>query len=191
MFANELVLASGSPRRQELLKLLDRPFTVVVPNVPEERAPNESARAYVKRLALSKAQAGATLARANSLVLGADTVVVCDDDVLEKPNDYGHFVAMMKRLSGRSHLAITAIAAVLNEKEDVVVSQAKVTFKALNDEEIDHYWQSGEPQDKAGGYGIQGRASKFVTHLEGSYFAVVGLPMYETEQLILTMEGRV
>src|SRR5690606_25887841 len=163
-----------------------RPFTVVVPNVPEERAHNESARAYVTRLALSKAQAGATLAQPNSLVLGADTVVVCDDDVLEKPSDYDHFVAMMKRLSGRSHYAITAVAAVLGARENVIVSQAEVTFRTLCDEEIDHYWQSGEPQDKAGGYGIQGRASKFVTHLDGSYFAVVGLPMYETEQLIQT-----
>lgn len=190
MFANELVLASGSPRRQELLQLLDRPFTVLVPNVPEERAANESAPDYVKRLALSKARAGAQLAPPSSLVLGADTVVVCDDDVLEKPRDYDHFVTMMKRLSGRSHYAITAVAGVLGKKEACVVSQAEVMFKTLSDEEIHHYWQSGEPQDKAGGYGIQGRASKFVTHLDGSYFAVVGLPMYETEQLIQTIEGR-
>ncbi|WP_404408901.1 Maf family nucleotide pyrophosphatase [Pseudidiomarina marina] len=191
MFANELVLASGSPRRQELLKLLDRPFSVVVPNVPEERAANESATSYVQRLALTKARAGAELAQPNSLVLGADTIVVCDDEVLEKPRNFEHFVVMMKRLSGRSHFAITAVAAVLGAKEKVVISQAEVTFKELSDEDIDHYWQSGEPQDKAGGYGIQGRASKFVTHLNGSYFAVVGLPMYETEHLIQTIEGRV
>lgn len=191
MFANALVLASGSPRRQELLKLLDRPFSVVVPNVPEQRESHESASAYVQRLALSKARAGAELAESNSLVLGADTVVVCDDDVLEKPHDYDHFVDMMKRLSGRSHFAITAVAAVLGAKEHVIVSRAEVHFKRLSDGEIDQYWHSGEPQDKAGGYGIQGRASKFVTHLSGSYFAVVGLPMYETEQLIETIEGSV
>lgn len=191
MFANVLVLASGSPRRQELLKLLDRPFTVVVPNVPEQRENHETATAYVQRLALSKAQAGAKLAQPDSLVLGADTVVVCDDDVLEKPQDYEHFVDMMKRLSGRSHFAITAVAAALGNSEKVVVSQAEVHFKTLSDIEIEQYWHSGEPQDKAGGYGIQGRASKFVTHLNGSYFAVVGLPMYETEQLILAIEGSV
>lgn len=190
MSANALALASGSPRRFELLQLLDRPFSVVRPQVPEQIQPHETPLAYVQRLALSKAQAGAKLCDAGTLVLGADTIVVCDNEVLEKPQSYTHFVSMMTKLSGRTHQAVTAVAGVLNTIEKVVVSSASVTFKALSDAEIEAYWHSGEPQDKAGGYGIQGRASKFVTHLEGSYFAVVGLPMYETEQLIQSIEGR-
>ncbi|WP_417665858.1 Maf family protein [Pseudidiomarina sp.] len=190
MSAKTLALASGSPRRFELLQLLDRPFSVVRPQVPEQIQPHETPLAYVQRLALSKAHAGAQLCDADTLVLGADTIVMCDNLVLEKPHDYQHFVRMMKMLSGKTHQAVTAVAGVLNAIEDTVVSCANVTFKTLSEAEIEAYWHSGEPQDKAGGYGIQGRASKFVTHLEGSYFAVVGLPMYETEQLIQTIEGR-
>lgn len=180
----KIVLASGSPRRFELLQLLDRPFTVVRPDVPEQQQANEAALAYVQRLALSKAHAGAAMATADALVLGADTIVVCADQVLEKPRDYAHFVEMMQLLSGRSHQAMTAVAGVMAEHEAVIVSSATVTFKPLTAAEIEHYWHSGEAQDKAGGYGIQGRAAKFVTHLEGSYLAVVGLPLFETEQLI-------
>lgn len=191
MFAKSLVLASGSPRRYELLQLLDRPFSVVLPAVPEVIQAHESPLDYVQRLALSKAQAGAAMSDPDAIVLGADTVVVQGDQVLEKPQNYAHFVAMMTQLSGRSHQAITAVAAVCGQVQDVCVSTATVTFKTLSTAEIEQYWQSGEPHDKAGGYGIQGRAAKFVTHLEGSYFAVVGLPMYETEQLIQSVEGRV
>lgn len=180
----KLVLASGSPRRFELLQLLDRPFTVVRPDVPEQQQANETALAYVQRLALSKAHAGAAMAAADALVLGADTIVVCADQVLEKPRDYAHFVEMMQLLSGATHQAMTAVAGVKAEREAVIVSSAMVTFKPLTATEIEQYWHSGEPLDKAGGYGIQGRAAKFVTHLEGSYLAVVGLPLFETEQLI-------
>lgn len=191
MFAKPLVLASGSPRRYELLQLLDRPFSVVLPAVAEVIQAHESPLDYVQRLALSKAQAGAAMSDPDAIVLGADTVVVQGDQVLEKPQNYAHFVAMMTQLSGRSHQAITAVAAVCGQVHDVCVSTATVTFKTLSTAEIEQYWQSGEPHDKAGGYGIQGRAAKFVTHLVGSYFAVVGLPMYETEQLIQSVEGRV
>lgn len=185
-----LVLASGSPRRFELLQLLDRPFTVVHPEVPEQQQPQESPAAYVQRLAQSKAEAGAELVDSEAMVIGADTIVVCDDQVLEKPTDKSNFAAMMRMLSGRWHEAMTAVALHHNGATEVVVVTTKVQFKSLSDAEIDRYWATGEPQDKAGGYGIQGHAAKFVVRIEGSYLAVVGLPLYETEQLIQAVESK-
>lgn len=189
MSVSELVLASGSPRRKELLQLLDRPFTVVQPDVPEQRFEQEAPADYVQRLALSKARAGATMVGAQCTVLGADTIVVFTDNVLEKPRDYADYVRMMRQLSGHTHQVMTAVAAVKGGQEECILSGAEVSFKALTDAEIEQYWHTKEPIDKAGGYGIQGRAAKFVTGIVGSYWAVVGLPIYETEQLIQTIEG--
>lgn len=184
-----LVLASGSPRRYELLQLLDRPFTVVRPDIPEQRSASETPMAYVQRLAAQKAEAGSRLCEQGAMVLGADTIVVCDQQVLEKPRDQAHFATMMELLSGRTHQAITAVALHHRQRTSVTTAMATVTFKSLTDEEVRSYWATGEPADKAGGYGIQGRAAKFVTQVEGSYLAVVGLPLYETEQLIRQAEG--
>src|SRR5690606_13558867 len=186
---SELGLAAGSPRRKELLQLLDRPFTVVQPDVPEQRFEQEAPADYVQRLALSKARAGATMVGAQCTVLGADTIVVFTDNVLEKPRDYADYVRMMRQLSGHTHHVMTAVAAVKGGQEECILSGAEVSFKALTDAEIEQYWHTKEPIDKAGGYGIQGRAAKFVTGIVGSYWAVVGLPIYETEQLIQTIEG--
>lgn len=186
----DLVLASGSPRRYELLQLLDRPFTVVRPAVPEQQESGESPADYVQRLARSKAEAGAAMVQGNALVLGADTIVVCDHEVLEKPADEADFRAMMKRLSGRQHEAMTAVAVHHNGATESVLVTTLVQFKPLTETEIAQYWASGEPLDKAGGYGIQGRAAKFVQRIEGSYLAVVGLPLYETEQLIQAVESK-
>ena len=186
----QLVLASGSPRRNELLQLLDRPFSVVRPDVPEQQAAGETAEIYVERLARSKAEAGAALvADAGATVIGADTIVVCDGKVLEKPHDELDYQAMMELLSGRRHQAMTAVAVHHAGVTRATVVVTQVTFKTLSKTEISAYWASGEPCDKAGGYGIQGRAGKFVTHIEGSYLAVVGLPLYETEQLLLAVES--
>lgn len=148
MSVNSLVLASGSPRRFELLQLLDRPFTVVRPDVVEQRNAAELPTDYVKRLALDKARAGASLTSADALVLGADTIVVADNQVLEKPTSFDHFVRMMQQLSGQTHQAITAVAAVCQGIERVIVSAAKVTFKPLSSEEIADYWHSGEPREQ-------------------------------------------
>lgn len=186
----DLVLASGSPRRFELLQLLERPFTVVRPQVPEQQRPHESPTDYVQRLAQAKAEAGAAMVAETAAVIGADTIVVCDDQVLEKPADATDFRAMMRMLSGRSHWAMTAVAVHHQGQIESVVVKTQVRFKHLSDVEIANYWASGEPMDKAGGYGIQGRAAKFVTHIEGSYLAVVGLPLYETEQLIQAVESK-
>lgn len=185
----QLLLASASPRRQELLTLLERPFTVVLPQVAEQRQVGEAPAAYVQRLALSKAQAGLALATAApSYVIGADTIVVAANQVLEKPRDEDDFRAMMALLSGQTHTVMTAVAVVDPRGVSQQLVCTQVQFKSLSDAEIQAYWASGEPQDKAGGYGIQGRAGKFVTQLQGSYSAVVGLPLYETDQLLLQRE---
>lgn len=187
-----LYLASGSPRRYELLQLLDYPFEVIRPQVVEQQQPDESAYRYVRRLAGDKALAGqAMLDQTDAIVIGADTIVVVDDDVLEKPQDYSHYRDMMCRLSGRTHQAVTAVAVVRAEKLLLEQVTTEVTFCHLSARQIDDYWATGEPQDKAGGYGIQGRGGRFVEHIQGSFFAVVGLPLYETEQLLKQISGKV
>lgn len=190
----QLLLASASPRRQQLLQLLERPFTLVLPEVPEQRQTNETATAYVQRLALAKAQAGLALANAAAVtpaeyyVLGADTIVVAADQVLEKPQHFADFCRMMALLSGQMHEVLTAVAVVDKRGVSQSLVRTEVHFKVLSEAELQAYWSSGEAADKAGGYGIQGRAGKFVTQLSGSYSAVVGLPLYETEQLLLQRE---
>ncbi|CAI8165524.1 MAG: Maf-like protein YhdE [Pseudidiomarina mangrovi] len=189
----QLLLASASPRRQQLLQLLERPFAVILPQVAEQRQPAELASAYVQRLALSKAQAGLALAQgsddsADYYVIGADTIVVAGQQVLEKPQDFADFCRMMELLSGQVHEVMTAVAVVDERGVSQLTVTTEVSFKTLTEAELAAYWASGEPHDKAGGYGIQGRAGKFVTQLRGSYSAVVGLPLYETEQLLLQRE---
>ena len=189
----QLLLASASPRRQQLLQLLERPFEVILPQVAEQRQPNEGASAYVQRLALSKAQAGLALAQgsgdsADYYVIGADTIVVAGQQVREKPQDFDDFCRMMELLSGQVHAVMTAVAVVDERGVSQLTVTTEVSFKTLTEAELAAYWASGEPHDKAGGYGIQGSAGKVVTQLRGSYSAVVGLPLYETEQLLLQRE---
>ncbi|MCG9702827.1 Maf family protein [Vibrio natriegens] len=179
-----LVLASGSPRRKELLAQLGYDFDIVLPDVEEAKQAHEQAQDYVLRLSLEKAQAGLALAKPDSVVLGSDTVVVCDAHVLEKPTNFEDAKRMLTRLSGRRHQVMTAVSVVSSQKQHSVVVITDVWFKPLTHEEIEQYWQSGEPCDKAGSYGIQGLGGRFVTRIEGSYHAVVGLPLFETDQLI-------
>lgn len=178
-----LVLASASPRRQELLALLQVPFVTEPAKIAEQQAPGESPADYVQRLAAEKAAAVASN-HPKSGVLGSDTIVVAGDTVMEKPTDFAHFSSMMQRLSGATHQVLTAVAlhTPVGQWQTLVTTQ--VTFRNLSSTDIAAYWQTGEPHDKAGGYGIQGVAGKFVSHISGSYFAVVGLPLYETEQLL-------
>jgi septum formation protein len=178
-----LVLASASPRRQELLALLQVPFLTEPANISEQRAAGESPADYVQRLAAEKAAAVASN-HPQAGVLGSDTIVVAGDTVMEKPTDFAHFSNMMQRLSGATHEVLTAVAlhTPVGKWQTLVTTQ--VTFRNLSSTDIAAYWQTGEPHDKAGGYGIQGIAGKFVSHISGSYFAVVGLPLYETEQLL-------
>ena len=187
----QLYLASSSPRRCELLAQLGVRFEVVAQSVPEERLPHESPEAFAQRLAVEKARAGQALLSAdiNLPVLGADTIVVVDDDILGKPKDKADALAMLAQLSGGSHRVLSAVAVVGRDdmgqdKTMVRCSESRVRFRALRDGEAEAYWATGEPVDKAGAYGIQGLAAVFIEHLEGSYSGVMGLPLFEAGELL-------
>ena len=179
-----LYLASASPRRRELLTQLGVAFALLRVDVEEVRRPDEPAETYVRRLAADKALAGLQACAGQLPVLGADTIVVLDGDVLEKPRDQQDAARMMRLLSGRTHQVMTAIAVASASGISQRLVVTDVTFRALDEAEIAAYWQTGEPADKAGGYGIQGIGGKFVSHLAGSYSAVVGLPLLETDLLL-------
>ncbi|WP_299685720.1 Maf family nucleotide pyrophosphatase [uncultured Vibrio sp.] len=247
-----LVLASGSPRRKELLSQLGYEFSVLVTDIEECKHPQETAEQYVKRLSLDKALAALSLLTANAaekqhvaagsdtvgprfdnsaldsdattpssanaalgavgvdlssanaalgavgvdlssdnatlganaVVLGSDTVVVSQGQVLEKPTDFADCRRMLTQLSNQRHQVMTAVSVVSNQKQKTDIITTDVWFKPLSEQEIEQYWQTGEPCDKAGSYGIQGLGGRFVTRIEGSYYAVVGLPLFETDQLL-------
>lgn len=178
-----LILASGSPRRKELLTQLGFEFSVLKTDVEESQQQGETPFEYVSRLSFDKAMAAVEL-QPESVVLGSDTIVVCDDKVLEKPDDLAHAKQMLLMLSGREHQVMTAVTVATKEIQETVVVSTDVWFKTLSEQEIERYWQTGEPCDKAGSYGIQGIGGRFVTRIEGSYYAVVGLPLFETDQLL-------
>ena len=159
---NTLYLASGSPRRQELLAQLGITFERLVPGIEEQRHPQESAQQYVSRLAREKAQAGVALAQRDLPVLGADTIVILNGEVLEKPHDAAHAAAMLRKLSGNTHQVMTAVALADRQHSLDCLVVTEVTFRALTDEDIAGYVASGEPMDKAGAYGIQGLGGCFV-----------------------------
>lgn len=180
-----IVLASASPRRAELLDQLGVPFTAAPVAIDETPRPDELPAHYVERLAREKAAAGlARAANGDSLVIGSDTTVVCDDRILAKPADADEAAAMLAALSGRSHRVMTAVALAGEHGCYARLVTTEVRFRELSEAEIRAYCATGEPLDKAGGYGIQGRGGVFVTGLWGSYSAVVGLPLEETGQLL-------
>ncbi|MEZ8842763.1 Maf family nucleotide pyrophosphatase [Vibrio splendidus] len=224
MQKKHLVLASGSPRRKELLSQLGYEFSVLVTDVEECKHAQETAEEYVKRLSLDKALAALSLLKDNpsekqhvvpssdnvvssvdnvavgsgivavgsdaisldseTVVLGSDTVVVSQGQVLEKPTDFADSKRMLTQLANERHQVMTAVSVVSEEKQRTEIIITDVWFKPLSEQEIEQYWQTGEPCDKAGSYGIQGLGGRFVTRIEGSYYAVVGLPLYETDQLL-------
>ena len=191
-----IYLASKSPRRRELLRQLGVPFEELHlrespgrdRDVLEEAEDGEPPPHYVERIARTKAGVGWKRMEQRLLaprpVLGADTEVVLDGEVFGKPRDAVHAAAMLTRLSGRTHEVLTGVA--LRSGEDVAfaLSVSRVTLRKLTAAEIERYVGSGEPLDKAGAYAIQGRAAAFVVHLEGSYSGVMGLPLYETAELL-------
>ncbi|WP_417617765.1 Maf family protein [Oceanisphaera sp.] len=179
-----IYLASGSPRRRELLAQLELPFELLLPQVEERQQVGETAATYVQRLARDKANAGVAMAPLPLPVLAGDTIVVLDGEVLEKPADQAEGYAMLRRLSGRTHQVMTAMALASHRQLEGVTVCTEVTFRELTDADITRYWASGEPTDKAGGYGIQGLGGRFVERINGSYSAVVGLPLVETEALL-------
>jgi septum formation protein len=178
----QLVLASASPRRAELLRQLGLEFTVRALDVDETQRPGETVDAMVQRLALTKAEVAA---RGESLpVLGADTAVVIDDVLLGKPADRAEGLRMLSLLSGRTHEVLTAVAVVRGDRGEVRLSRSRVTFRQITRDEAEAYWTTDEPRDKAGGYGIQGIGGIFAERIEGSYSGIVGLPLAETEALL-------
>ncbi|KMN21037.1 Maf family protein [Pseudomonas helleri] len=184
-----LFLASGSPRRRELLTQIGVPFQVVSASIDETPLPDECPAAYVERLARAKARAGrehllGLSVSAPFCVLGADTAVVLDDQILGKPVDEADALSMLMALSGREHEVLTAIAILAAERCETRVVRSRVSFRTISQQEAAQYWASGEPQDKAGGYAIQGLAAVFVAGLNGSYSGVVGLPVCETAELL-------
>ena len=181
-----LHLASQSPRRRQLLEQLGIDFAAIHVDVPEQRAPGESPRDYVSRVARDKARAGlASLAGAqDAVVLGADTEVVLDDEVFGKPRDAEDAAAMLRRLSGRTHAVISSVWVVSAAQERSETCVSRVRFSMLDEPTIEAYVATGEPFGKAGAYAIQGRGALLIEHLEGSYSGVMGLPVFETGRLL-------
>jgi len=183
----DIYLASASPRRRELLEQIGIRYRQLPVDVPEVQEEDEVAEMYVLRVALDKARAGRASVGADycAPVLGADTAVVIDGEVLGKPRDRDDALAMLARLSGRWHQVMSAVALVGAEGEEYSrLSVNAVQFREITPQEAEAYWETGEPSDKAGGYAIQGRAAVFIERIEGSYSAVMGLPLFETAELL-------
>ncbi|CBJ82923.1 putative Maf-like protein [Xenorhabdus bovienii str. Jollieti] len=179
-----LYLASGSPRRRELVGMLDFNFEILTPQVEEKWQEGESPQQYVSRLAREKAQAGVAIAPNDFPVLGADTIVVLNNRILEKPRNPQHAAEILSALSGQSHQVMTAVALSNSQHTLSEIVITDVIFRQLSQQEIQEYIATGEPMDKAGAYGIQGKGGCFVRKINGSYHAVVGLPLVETCELI-------
>ncbi len=181
MNAPQLHLASSSPRRHEILTALGLTFTAAGVDVDEQPLPAEAPDAMVLRLAVLKARSAQADSR---IVLGADTAVVLGDLVFGKPRDEADALAMLAQLSGRQHQVMTGVAVLTGEEQQTVLSTTDVRFREIRPDEARSYWQSGEPRDKAGAYAIQGLGGAFVESINGSYSGVVGLPAFETAQLL-------
>lgn len=182
-----LYLASTSPRRRELLAQIGVPFDVLAVDVNEDPLPGEPALDYVQRLAADKAIAGLRLLQQRGLegaVLGADTTGLLDGRILAKPADRDDAIRMLLEMSGRTHEVLTGVAVANSAGVQVACSRTAVTFRPIDAAEAGAYWDTGEPADKAGAYGIQGFGAVFVESIAGSYTGVVGLPLFETAQLL-------
>lgn len=179
-----LRLASTSPRRRELLEQVGIGYALIRAEVDETPLPGEAPAAYVERLARAKAEAGLAAAGGQGLVLGADTTVVADGLILGKPRDRAEGLALLERLSGREHAVLSAVALATAGRTEARVQVSRVHFRATTAAEREAYWATGEPADKAGGYAVQGRAAVFIERLDGSYSGVMGLPLYETCELL-------
>ncbi len=186
-----IYLASASPRRRELLAQIGVKHQVMPADINEARRPDESPEDYVRRMAFEKAQATrARLGNPPQLVLAADTVVVIDDAILGKPKNQQDAAAMLNRLSNRCHQVFTGVALLSRTDSGFASGSAELRFRPIQADESAAYWASGEPHDKAGGYGIQGLGAVFVESLRGSYSAVVGLPLFETARLLTSFGYR-
>lgn len=192
----KLFLASSSPRRRELLSILTTDFLIRSSDIDETPQLNEASLIYVRRMAREKAEvcgeklvSSSDLQESQTLILGSDTSGILDEEILTKPRDFSHFRDMMMRMSNRAHTIASAVSliSVTGDKVqhlETIVVQTEVRFKDLTEKEVVSYWDTGEPCDKAGGYGIQGLGSIFVEGIDGSYSNVVGLPLKETAELL-------
>lgn len=172
MTSEPLTLASGSPRRRQLLEMLGIPVRVIPSNVPEVHRPGETPVDYVERLAREKA-----LGVRGRLVLGADTTVLLRDEILEKPVDEADALRMLSKLQGRTHQVVTSVALVAGERVHQATDVTNVAFRRMTDDFLRAYVATGEPMDKAGAYGIQGYGAALVERIEGDFFSVMGLPV--------------
>jgi len=183
-----ILLASASPRRRELLQQVGVPHAVLAVDVDETPYPGESPRDLALRLARAKAVEGRRRDGGARPVLGSDTVVVVDGAIFGKPADRAEALGMLAALSGREHQVLTAVALAMPGAADgpvrEAISETTVRMRAICADEAAAYWESGEPRDKAGAYGIQGLGAVFIEHIRGSYSGVMGLPLYETAQLL-------
>ena len=179
-----IILASASPRRAELLRQIGVRFVVAPANIDESQQLGESPADYVVRMAVKKATAGYSRQASDLPFMGADTAVVCGEQIFGKPSCKDNALYMLDQLSGRTHQVLSAVAMTTGVDTKVRLSTTAVTFRTISQQECLNYWQTQEPLGKAGAYAIQGKAALFVTHLEGSYSGVVGLPLAETEQLL-------
>ncbi len=186
--ASQLYLASASPRRRDLLKQLGLRFARLDVDIDESPAPDEPPQTCVARLARAKAEAGwHSVQRQQSIpVLGADTIVVVNAAILGKPADAADAQRMLRLLSGRAHQVMTSVVVCYNERVMARTVISDVHFTTLSEDQINAYWRSGEGRDKAGAYAIQGIGGMFVERIAGSYSAIVGLPLFETAQLLRT-----
>lgn len=184
--AAQIILASASPRRRELLQQIGVSTTVQAVDIDESQKPGEPVLNYVQRLAMEKAQSGFTRIKNQEKlpVLGADTIVVVDGIVLGKPESRQHAKKMLQQLSGRKHTVLTSLAIVTEDEAISETSSSEVQFRELTEQEIDCYLATGEADDKAGAYAIQGIAAQFIKNINGSFSGVMGLPLYETAQLL-------
>jgi len=195
-----IYLASRSPRRRELLHQIGVPFDTLAFRAPpredadvcEDVLPGEDVRSYVIRVAQAKAEGGMRRVSWRSLrsqaVLSADTTLEFEGEIIGKPSDAAHAEEILKRLSGKEHRVLTAIALIYQERMDYRLNVNTVRFRPLDEIEIRHYVASGEPLDKAGAYGIQGFAATFISEIHGSYTGIMGLPLYETAELLREFE---
>ena len=182
-----IYLASSSPRRAELLRQIGVEFSVHATDIDESRRPGEEAEDYVLRMATTKARVAAReigIAGREAAVLAADTTIALDGDIIGKPADLAECCCILGRLSAREHLVLTAVALATGDEIASRLNRSRVRFRALSASEIEHYCAGSEPMDKAGAYAIQGRAAIFVENLEGSYSSVMGLPLFETAELL-------
>ncbi|KUJ71923.1 nucleoside triphosphate pyrophosphatase [Thiomicrospira sp. WB1] len=181
----DVYLASASPRRGELLEQLGLTYETVQAPIEEVALPGESAESYVRRMAIEKALNGfQKLPGARIWVIGGDTLIRVEGAVLEKPKHEREARNMLRRLGGRSHEVLSAVALVHDGAVFSAVNQSRVQLREISDQECRDYWLTGEPQDKAGGYAIQGQGARFVERLDGSYSGVMGLPLFELDQLL-------